>query len=55
LVKQQNQIQFLYECIKESIGYEIKAELLYRASKDGWQSSDFHRMCNNKGATISII
>lgn len=30
-------------------------ELLYRASRDGWKGADFHRTCDNKGATLTII
>ena len=30
-------------------------ELIYRASCDGWNTSDFHDKCDNKGATICFI
>ena len=30
-------------------------ELLYCASRDGWNASDFHSKCNNKGATITVV
>ena len=29
--------------------------LLYRASRDGWDASDFHGMCNGKGATVTVV
>lgn len=29
--------------------------LAYRASRDGYQSTDFHRKCDNIGATLSLI
>jgi hypothetical protein len=29
--------------------------LLYRASKDGWSSGDFHRLCDNKGPTLVLL
>ena len=29
--------------------------LLYRGSRDGFKSSDFHDKCNNKGETLTII
>ena len=29
--------------------------LLYRASRDGWRSSDFHRLCDHKGPTITVV
>ncbi len=30
-------------------------QLLYRASRDGWDASNFHSKCDNKGATITIL
>ena len=32
----------------------IKYDLLYRATKDGDKSSDFHRLCDEKGPTLVI-
>ena len=32
-----------------------KPRLLYRGTKDGFQVSNFHRLCDNKGPTLSII
>lgn len=29
--------------------------LLYRASRDGWHASDFHRECDGEGATVTIV
>jgi len=29
--------------------------LLYRASHDGWNSSDFHAKCDNKGETLTLV
>ena len=29
--------------------------LAYRASEDGWRSSDFHFQCDYKGPTVTII
>ena len=29
--------------------------LLFRASKDGFKASDFHRLCDNKGPTLTFI
>ena len=34
---------------------KIKAELLYRMSRDGTECSKFHNLCDNKGATITLI
>ena len=33
---------------------KIKAELLYRASRDGEDYSTFHRLCDNKGPTVVL-
>ena len=30
-------------------------KLLFRASRDGWTASDFHGMCDDKGATITVV
>lgn len=30
-------------------------KLLYKASRDGWQGSDFHSKCDNKGETVTVI
>ena len=32
-----------------------KLELLYRASRDGWQAQAFHSRCDNKGSTVTVI
>ncbi len=42
------------------LGKQTKLELLYRASRDGWRApasghSDFHRKCDNQGATVTVI
>ena len=29
--------------------------LIYRGSADGFEPSDFHKFCDNKGSTISVI
>ena len=34
---------------------KVKYELLYRASRDGEKTGDFHKKCDNKGTTLIII
>ena len=29
--------------------------LIYRASRDGWNSSNFHSLCDNKGPTVTVV
>jgi len=38
-----------------SAGKTSEPRLLYRASRDGWGASDFHRMCDDKGATVTVV
>jgi hypothetical protein len=40
---------------KELLGTELKLDLLYRASRDGWAAQNFHSKCDNQGATVSVI
>ena len=35
--------------------YKIRANLLYRHSRDGPEISTFHKLCDNKGATLTIM
>ena len=30
-------------------------QLLYRASRDGWEGKHFHSKCDNKGPTLTVI
>lgn len=46
-----DEINFLSECLEKP----YKTELLYRASRDGYTSRVFHKKCDNKGASITII
>eukprot|EP00957_Ditylum_brightwellii_P000029 1986-Ditylum_brightwellii.AAC.1 len=38
---------------EDSCGFDTT--LLYRASRDGWEASDFHEKCNNQGPTLTVI
>ena len=44
-------------CLKNWINpnLKIKAELLYRLSRDGKEYQTFHNLCDNKGATLTIF
>ena len=33
----------------------LSSRSYYRASRDGWTSADFYRMCDGKGATIVVV
>ena len=34
---------------------DLKLNLIYKATRDGYKASDFHSKCDNKGSTISVI
>ena len=34
---------------------QAEAELLYRASRDGFRRVDFVRRCANKGSTVTLV
>jgi len=34
---------------------ELGPEIAMRASCDGWTASDFHRMCDGKVATFTVV
>jgi hypothetical protein len=33
----------------------VKLQLLYQASRDGWQGQDFQSRCDNMGATVTVM
>ena len=34
---------------------EVKLDLLFRMTRDGSKSSDFHKFCDNKGPTLTLV
>jgi hypothetical protein len=45
----------MLKALKETFGYDVKTSLEYRASRDGWNATDYHRFCDKKGPLISLI
>eukprot|EP01125_Pyxidicula_operculata_P008705 TRINITY_DN2896_c1_g2_i3.p1 TRINITY_DN2896_c1_g2~~TRINITY_DN2896_c1_g2_i3.p1 ORF type:complete len:148 (+),score=42.80 TRINITY_DN2896_c1_g2_i3:1-444(+) len=41
--------------LKQWLPKNHKLELLYRGSRDGFSSKDFHSKCDNKGATLTLV
>jgi len=39
----------------DSVAKAEKPKLLYRASKHGWKTIDFHKECDGKGETLTVI
>ncbi|XP_062522752.1 uncharacterized protein LOC134197438 [Corticium candelabrum] len=37
------------------LSVKMNWRLIYKASRDGFRAADFHRCCDNKGETISVI
>lgn len=55
LVTQSAQLQFMKETLEVHLGCQVSSCLLYRGSRDGWEPRDFHKLCDDLGATVSII
>ena len=54
LSDEQKQI-FVNAWLKERLSRRHSTfRLLYRASRDGWDSSSFHSICDNKGPTLTV-
>eukprot|EP00479_Gromia_sphaerica_P004896 TRINITY_DN157_c0_g2_i1.p1 TRINITY_DN157_c0_g2~~TRINITY_DN157_c0_g2_i1.p1 ORF type:complete len:101 (-),score=14.73 TRINITY_DN157_c0_g2_i1:3-305(-) len=42
--------------LAEFMGGNVKhVEILYKATQHGFGASDFHRQCDNKGPTVTVI
>ena len=51
-----SEAQTLMNWLKNTPGVSNSDELLlYRASRDGWYSCNFHFHCDNKGPTVTVI
>ncbi|KAL9951571.1 hypothetical protein ACROYT_G044255 [Oculina patagonica] len=51
-----DQCQTLMTWLKETrVLTNFSGNLLYRASRDGWNSCHFHSCCDNKGSTVTVI
>eukprot|EP00957_Ditylum_brightwellii_P008290 627414-Ditylum_brightwellii.AAC.1 len=48
----QDQAELLKGWLDED-GCGTHMKLLYRASRDGWQSSNFHEKCDHQGPTLT--
>ena len=51
-----NKQNFIFNCIKEKTNQNItKFELIFRMSKNGSKSDDFHKACDNQASTLILI
>ena len=56
IFKSHNEISFINQGISKSLNKSIqKMELIYRASRDGDSSKNFHKICDGKSCTLTII
>ena len=54
--KSHNEISFINQGIVQSLNIPIKRlELIYRASRDGDNSKNFHNICDGKSNTLTVI
>jgi hypothetical protein len=52
-IKNQTGISNTLKIAKKFIEFK-SSKLLYKATRDGWNATAFHRLCDDKGATITI-
>ena len=48
-------INLIKNWIEEIIKKEIKFELIFKMSENGTKADDFHKYCDNKGPTLSLV
>ena len=51
-VQRQTLINWLKDTMKNASDDYV---LLYRASRNGWNASNFHACCDNKGPTVTVV
>jgi len=39
----------------EWLGKEVRFDLIFRATRDGWDSTDFHRLCDRVDPTVTVL
>jgi len=54
IIKERTHIEQLHNWLNED-GSDGELGLLYRGSRDGFTSKDFHDTCDNKGPTLTIV
>ena len=48
--------QHIFKYVRINGDTEVTVAIpIFRASRDGWRSVDFHRHCNNQGATLCLV
>ena len=55
LILDDYEMNFLKNCIPQETNKIMKMTLLYKLTKDSDQSSVFHKLCDNKGPTLTIV
>ena len=55
LIINNKEFQIIKDWINKNQNKEIKAELLYRLSRDGDKILRFHELCDNKGPTLTLF
>ena len=50
------QKEFLFNALVERIAFKyVSTKLLYRGSRNGWKPEDFHKHCDEKANTLTLI
>lgn len=53
LIRNRWEVKLLRQGMPEKKRFNV--ELLMRGSRDGFRALDFHRLCDNKGPTLTIV
>ena len=55
ILKDLTQIAQLHQWVKESTKTNVKFELLWKGTRDGFKAATFHSKCDKKGPTLTVI
>jgi hypothetical protein len=55
ILKDLTQIAQLHQWVKESTKTNVKFELLWKGTRDGFGAATFHSKCDKKGPTLTVI
>lgn len=55
LIQTKEDKYFIQDTLQKTLGFRVKASLIFRASRDGWSPIDFHNFCDSEGPTIVLF
>jgi len=55
IIKDAKEAETLHGWVQEATKTNVKFELLWKGSRDGFKAATFHSKCNDKGPTVTVI